>query len=165
MKQNNRGMSMVEIIVVVAILAIMVGCFMLMPGAIAKQKVAEAAERLSYQMSNARTEAMCRQNVVMTITKKSDGIYTQITGGEEVCISDEEIQIFYSRQKNDIEQGEVELTIGSTIEIRYDRDTGGIQPETDGSGEDHYLSKIVCKKGSIEKTIHCVAKTGKHTVE
>lgn len=190
MKENNKGYSVVELIVVIGIMAIMLAGTALSISVVTNSRATECAQNISSQLSETRSGSMSRADEQMVLAYKaknpavdaaltSDGFYTTNT--------------VYTINKNAVSQplGEPEIkkvghkdvtvvvwldgdTSGRTMDenssltISYDRSTGALENVTykDATGSETIkkLSKIVISSGSRVCTITFIPETGKHTV-
>lgn len=163
---DNRGFSLVELIVVLAILAIIsvgaVNSFGLLYSTSAK----ETATKLNSAMSKARTEAMSKSQASLQIYEKDSAYYVKFTinGNEEspIQIGSSRVKITYSTSNSP--DTELDLPSGG-LTIEFDRDTGGFKSMGgNGSGE-IYCKKITVTSGSKTYNLICERLTGKTRIE
>lgn len=72
MKTNNKGFSLIELVVVVAIMALMVGVMSLSMSLLFGTEAHSAAEKISAQLSEVKTGSMSRYSEDVTVTYVSD---------------------------------------------------------------------------------------------
>lgn len=86
MKENNKGFSLLEIIIVISITIILLGAVSLNSGTFSGSKVRECGQKISNQLNSTKTGSMSRFDESMEISYKeggsmasvtSDGIYTE----------------------------------------------------------------------------------------
>lgn len=168
-KRNNRGYSLIELIVVVAILAILstgvIGYFGLLSNSSAK----ETMTKLKTAMTNTRTQAMSKAQASLLIYEQDGEYYVQLTinGAEEspIKVGNSRVYVTYTKS-NALDQS---LPIPSKeaggLRIEFNRDTGGFKPIESGSGNEIYCKKITVSAGSRKYEIVCEKLTGKVKVE
>lgn len=151
--KNNKGFSLVELIVVIAIMVILSA---VTAAALANQpgwKVKNAEEMLRTAIGETRMEAMSKHRASLTITKEADGCYIQITGKEKERLGNSKnIQIFYGVNGGDVT---TELTPGMKLEFSFDRSSGAFTPiinGTDASGNYQYRSQT---QGGTSVMLYC----------
>ena len=81
MKRNNRGMSLVEVIIVVAILSIVAGGITMGIGFITGKPADECANKLRAALQSNRTTTMGKLSAKLEICVEDDGIYIKETIG------------------------------------------------------------------------------------
>ena len=194
MKRDNRGLSLVELIVVIAIMAIMIGVGILSISLLFGTQARGCAQKVSSMLNETKTGCLSRFEETMTIayrTKNQDGekaytadgyyainrIYTLNSSAVSVAVGG-----VGSAEIRALGSGKVVIMVylsdGSSFElgtdkyvtISYNRSTGAFDPVIVGnaSGEtqtDDYIDKITFSSGARTYTITMVQATGKHTVE
>ena len=130
--KDNRGFSLVELIVVIAIMALVLTIAGISITAVASQRVSNAASDVKSAMSIAETYAKTKADCYMEFSTDSDGssgykIYTVDSEGNKKLGSSAEsynkaisIKIYF---KNISEP--VTVTESTPVEIHFDRTTGG----------------------------------------
>ena len=176
MKKNNIGFSLVELMVVIAIMAVLMGLASYSFGLILSSSAKECAQKLSSQLYETRTGSMCRYGEELTI-KYSDGYYIQRAtytinkdGMQEPLSDQESKKIASSRVKITayLEGDSTPYIINSTTEITvsYNHSSGEFTyPSINNVQQTSYLEKIVIESGSKVYTIKMVPETGKHSIE
>ena len=163
MKRNNRGMSLVEVIIVVAILSIVAGGITMGIGFITGKPADECANKLRAALQSNRTTTMGKLSAKLEICVEDDGIYikeTIGTAGESSAkvnrtrIGDAGIEIKYAVSGG---SGYIDLPVGSSLEISFNRSSGAFNPLPGGG----YCTEIVISKGNTVKTLKLYNLTGK----
>ena len=167
MKRNNSGMSLVEVIIVVAILSIVAGGITLGIGFITRKPADECANKLRAALQSNRTTTMGKLSAELEIFGNSDGVWV--------------VEIVDGTEKNPTRIGssgvnvEVKVSDGSSyildtgtpvqgsplpstpLKLSFNRSTGAFNPLPGGG----YCTEIVISKGSLEKTLKLYYLTGK----
>ena len=186
MKRDNRGLSLVELITVIAILSIMVGIGVYSLSLLFGTQAKGCAQNVSGMLNETKTGCLSRFNETMTLgyyTKGSDpaivsdGYYTenkvytinknaesiQITGSEYRKMGSRNVVIKVFLSSNPTHG--VELGTANSFSISFDRSTGALEPAIwNGVQLTDYIEKITFSSGSRTYTISLVQETGKHTV-
>ena len=177
MKRDNRGLSLVELIVVVAILSIFVGGTVLGLGLISNKSVDKCADKLRLTMQNNRVTTMGRLDSRLEIYLDGDTIYIQefvkkdasgYVAGTPVELGDAGLTMKFTLSDS---SGTV-LTLGdpgcpARIILQYDRSSGAFK-DLSAMGSAYagkYCTKIEISKGSKLRTISISYLTGKISVE
>ena len=157
-KNNNRGFSLVELIVVVAIGAILIGASILSIASISGTAAKQCARNIESILNKTRVTTMGKDTAAIELYKDgSDGAYyyeVTVTNGkgettaETKKIGRSNLEIRYSTTFNNASK----LDVSNPIKIEFDRSSGA--EKTD-------IGKIWVKHGSTEKTITIYKETGK----
>lgn len=177
MKKDNRGLSLIEMIVVITIMAVMVGGVALGVGLLSRKSVDRCADRLRQLMQNNRASTMGRYDSKLEIYEDGNNIYvleytkkdasSAFAAGTPVEIGVADIQIKFT-----LSDGH-EYVLGdpgspSKLILRYDRSSGAMKPlpaEMGTACEGKYCTKIEISRGTKVKTISISYLTGKMEVE
>lgn len=188
MKQDNRGLSLVELIVVIAIMAVMVGVGILSLSLLFGTQASGCAQRVSSLLNETKTGCLSRYDETMTLsyrTKGSDDAITSDGYYAENCVytinSDAaSIQVGGAGSSEIRSMGSpkviitVHLSDGSSFElgttesvtISYNRATGAFDPViVNGTQTDDYIEEMTFSSGLRTYTITMVQETGKHTLQ
>lgn len=186
MKQNNKGLSLVELIVVIAIMAVVIGIgafsFSLLFGTQAKS----CAQKVSGMLNETKTGCLSRYDETMTLSYRlagsdpaitADGYYTENAlftidkSAEPKSIGSEIRRMGGSRVVITVYMADGSFFVlgqNNTITIRFDRSSGAFEKATtvvDGSDGSGYIDKITFQSGLRTYTITMVQETGKHTLQ
>lgn len=165
---DNRGLSLVEIVIVVTIMTVLTGVMAVGVSLALSKPADECAEKIVSTLSNARITTMGKQGITLKFYEESD----QSIWLEEVITNPNGTS---SSKKSKIGQKGVvvkyKLTgdtaanrdLGSeALELSFKRSTGGFN--TAGS-TGKYCEEIVVSKGNRTKTITLYYLTGKVTIQ
>jgi len=190
MKKNNKGFSLIELIVVIAIMSIMVGFLVVSLSTVFGTKARECAEKVSAKIDSVKTGSVSLYNETMELKYhsksepgySSDGyyatcsVYTIDNQAQSVKASEDEIRkvgasnIAIKAYTSDGNNFDLDSSTG--IIISFDRSTGAFKQAmkddgvglVDGSNNPVYFEKITFSAGGRTYKIEMVPETGKHTV-
>lgn len=75
MKKDNRGLSLIELIVTVAIMVVLVGVGVIGVGFLSPRAAKQTGENLKLTFENARLDALSKKNMTLTIWADSEGVH------------------------------------------------------------------------------------------
>lgn len=192
MKSKNRGFTLIELIVVIAVMTILLGIAIPSLNSILGFRVNRAANSIASALDKTRTEAMNRLVGEMKLEKRVDGYYisyyldrgkagrkSDVQQDQPEKIAPARTQISYSVNGGN----ESVLQEGQSIIITYDRATGAFLPLQDNTWsqndilstltagndiplkrEGNYCTQITVRSGSRYKTLQLIQETGKYTM-
>lgn len=168
-RTENKGYSLVEVVVTIAIMAVVVGGVVGLSGMIPRAQVNGCAEEMILQVEKTRTEAMSYRDAWIEIYKGTDGIYVDrvvdrngngtVDTGEmdTIYIGDPGIVIEYKA-------GSSYTTLTEHLKLRFVRSTGGFKKPFVGSVEStEDCTGLKLSKGSFVREVELVPLTGKIT--
>lgn len=167
MKTNNKGFSYIELLIVLAIMAIMVGIMAISMGLIGRTNVNRGAEKIVNSMNRARNMAMAKgtDSGVLQIELSNGKYYCyagNVTSSERESIRQdlvsEPVSIGYYLEGDS--DTLYTLTDGSYLTLNYNSSTGAFLPMTVG-GTSAYCKYIVLTNGDTEAKIELYPATGK----
>ena len=188
MKNKNKGFKLVELIIVIAIFAILLGIAVPSLNSILGFRVNRAANSIAAALDKTKTEASNRLVGEMKLEKREDGYYISyyLDRGKSEVKQDQPEKIAPARTiisyttDNGTEQ---ELAVGDSIVLTYDRATGAFLPLQDkvwkqkeilsvlADGKDipltrsgAYCTKITVRGGGRYKTLNLIQETGKYEI-
>lgn len=176
--KNNRGFSLIELIVVIAIMAILAGMIIGYTGAVGSRRVNKCTSLMDGAMKKARVDTMTKSDTCGVRFYQEDGIYYADIVGEEV--KDGAVG-YKTREKVNLGQaGDITITLfnasgtakevladndkKSYILIKYARGTGAVTAIRTDSFDRTDRTQIFIDGGEKTKCIEIVPETGKHTV-
>lgn len=161
-KNDNRGISLTELMVVIAIVAILSGGVLMMFGTLNGWRVRECSDKLTAAMSETKVQAMSKTSAQMTIFFNEDeGYILDKSFAEQEKLAGTKITITYS---DSVGSKHIDIKNDPLI-ISYDRSSGSFQSiGTDESGNALYCSEIVIQQGKRERRIVFYTETGKYEI-
>ncbi len=171
MKNNNKGFSLVELLVVVAILSVLAVGTTLSYRAVRSADVRKAASTFEEMMKSVRTECMGKAEThYLYVYKESDGYYyvisstkssslTQIksmSGVQKLCAKSIDISC-------ETESGSDSITTGTYVTIYFEKGTGKVKYSCNGTDGGN-LTGVVVKRGSKTSNVIVAYETGKTSV-
>lgn len=167
---NNKGYSLLEAIVIIAILGVLTGFMATSSGLFDGRRVKACADSVSSLLDKVRLANMGKDEVTLTIYKDTDQaikakIVTKIVSRNDSItektfiedVSNDNVEMSYS---TDI-SGSAENPAGAAgMVFNFNRNTGAIK-DTSPNG----IQCIILRKGNAEKKIKIYAATGKIIVE
>ncbi|MGO5305946.1 pilus assembly FimT family protein [Agathobacter sp. LCP21S3_B2] len=179
-KNNNKngGFSLVELIVVIAIMAVLTGIASMSLASVMGVSVKQCARDIQSAANQTRVSTLGKDEVIMTITKGNkaksseayyctivtkDGLGKTIENEEKIGKSNLGITYVLSDSKGN-KTSDITLDDTHSLTIKFNRGTGAMAPcmKSDGSsGGDYYCMQIKVKKNSTEKIISFYPETGK----
>lgn len=163
MKDNNKGLSYVEFIIVIAIMAIAVGLVSLSMGLVSRTNINRGAEKVSSSLNQARNTAMARGTDRGTIEISFDGAtyycyVGSLSSPNKVDLMDELVSqpatIYYKVQGSD---DLIEVTQANPLVIKYNQSTGAFLAMPSGD----YCSQIILQHKDQSTGIQLHPATGK----
>lgn len=170
MKQDkNKGFSLVEIIVVLAILAILTVAGTAIFLNWRAWNLNDCAKKIDTGLAAAKVDAMGKEDGKLTISLGSDMVYRmEVLGEEQESLGDDRIEIYYHYLSNDPAPSDVRKKLEGTdkLELSYNRSSGSFKPiGQDGGGKDIYCNEIEIVRGDRTVRIKLVRSTGNHYIE
>lgn len=163
MRENNKGLSYVEFLIVIAIMAIAVGLVTFSMGLVSRTNINRGADKVSSSLNQARNTAMARGSDRGTIEISYDGAtyYCYVgspTSPNKADLTDELVSspatIYYKVQGSD---DLIEVTQSNPLVIKYNQSTGAFLPMASGE----YCSFIVLQYKEQSTGIQLHPVTGK----
>jgi len=166
-RNNNKGMSLIEMIVVVAILAILILVSASLFQTIFGWSLNKCVNTVEKALGKTKVEVLSKDGTAqMKIEKRSDGYYyVDVTGYSTEKFSDKKVVVYYTTANEDGSGTKtVELKKGDPpIVISFDRSTAAFKPTE--TGADTYYTSILLNRQKRDKTLVLVPKTGHMFIE
>lgn len=178
--KRNEGFSLVELIVVIAILAVLSTAAVMGIGMVSGWRMNQCVSLLDSGLKETRVDALSREAAYLTISCDENGnYYMEGTRHPKEKIAGSSITIVYT---TDAQTKEAAITPEQPLTLSYDRASGAFLPvlEWDAesgtyipkqadAGEDAvsvYCTSIQIRAGEEKSTtIRLVKSTGKHVIE
>lgn len=167
MKRDNRGLSLVEMIIVIAILAVVSGILVLGIGTAISKPAEECARKIQQSLEGARVYTMGKQRLSLKFYVDDGCVYVQETATSPdgsvkvknpVKIGARGVKVTYR-----LEGGAGDTDLAATpLTLSFDRATGGFSTTECSPG---FSNEIKVEKGSKVMTVTLYSLTGKVTVE
>lgn len=166
-KTDNKGMSLVEIIVVIAILSLFIGSVSYSINWASGKAAEECAQKLAYNLKQARTMAMGKNSTTITVKKDEAGnIITEMKlvtdTGDAATTTSMKVGNRSVSVRFDDGSSESELGTGGVVFV-FDRASGALKT-LNGAEANTASPKFTVSKGSTRRTIEIVPITGRISV-
>lgn len=153
--KNNKGMSLVEVLIVVIILGVLSTVGVIGISMVSGKPAEQCASNIKSTITNNRMTAMSKASSSLTFTKEADGIYvTEVTEGltTKTKIGDKDVSVV-------VDKGGVETSLDdASFSVSFNRATGAFDEGAD-------ISKIIVSKANKTRTLTFYNLTGKVTME
>lgn len=178
--KRNEGFSLVELIVVIAILAVLSTAAVMGIGMLSGWRINQCVNYVDGGLKETRTDALSREAAYLTVSCDENGnYYMEGTNHPKEKIAGETIEIVYT---TDAQTGEEEITPEQPLILSYDRASGAFLPVQEWNaergtyvyketGEGANIAYVYCTSIQIRAgegksaTIRLAKSTGKHSIE
>ena len=159
LNNDNRGFSLVEVIIVVAIMSIMIGVIGYGWSLTSGKPAEECAKKLSAAISHGRTATMGKYRNVITVEKGTDG-RLKVTELTTISVHDDGTDNETSMRSSVVGAKDVTveykigtgiytpLNDGESIQLRYDSGSGAMKKTASGN-TDYYTGFRISKAGKV----------------
>lgn len=168
---NQKGYSMVELVVVIAILAVLAGGGITLLGLLPSSAVKGCTREITSHLEKTRTSALSFEDAKCYLSCKDDGIYMTIEttrGGTASSIEEKvgknNVTVSYTLAGG---TAQTLTSGGDTLVLGFDRSSGAFKKaqikKASGTIEEPgiYCTEITITGGSKTRTLKLVALTGK----
>lgn len=177
MKKDNKGFSLVELIIVIAIMAVLSGLIFYSYSMLAGQDARQCANNLSAALDKEKNYALTKSGTAdcyMELTKTADGYFAVYYVPKNALVDGTGTGDYVEQEKQKLGKQSVDIscTIGgstvtvteaASLEVTYDRITGAFKKVSVGSSTGD-CTKITVKRGrTYELTLYSA--TGKHELK
>lgn len=165
---DNKGMSLVELLVVVAIIAVLAGAVGYGIGMVSGKPAEQCAKKMQIALENNRNTSMGKMNVTISFYKDAEGrimaeeIENQGLANQSTkttMLGEAGVSVKYELDGVEQELGTSKLTLS------FDRSNGSLNPYSEVSGVKKYITKFVISKASTVRELNIVPLTGKVSVK
>lgn len=165
-KPDNRGLTLVELIITVAIITILGGIVMMSVSILSGLPARQCADEVHSSLSKARIATMGKKEAKLRIIGENDCIYVQesIDGvdGVKNLVGKKGVAFSYTKETAGAEGAEISLINGDVLEFSFNRSSGAFSEISPGSNE--YYRRLIMRKGGKEYVVELVPPTGKMSV-
>lgn len=163
-QKNNKGFSLTELIVVIAIMGVVMVGGVISTGLLYSASAKEASSKLNSALNKTRTECMSKSSASVLIEEKADSKYYltyEISGNEQeaALFGDGRVVISYKDSGDDV----TTIAGDNKLLISFDRETGAFKSIS--TTETLYCKEIYIEAGHKTYTIQCERLTGKTTLK
>lgn len=168
--KDERGFSLIEMMVVIAIMGILTGFVFYGIHMVRGKEVEECAKKLTSQLQKTRTETMGKYKMVLEITKnekdqvvvnkkttkmEDDGSMTETQ--DSVVVGKSGVAVYYSTSDLAVE---TQITKEHSLVIEFDRGTGALAKTNHSAETQKQCRRIRIEKNAKMRTITLVPVTG-----
>lgn len=163
MRQDNRGISLVEVMVVVAIMVVVGGIGIWSFNAMTGKPAQQCAQKIVYSLERHRTTAMGKLKAQYRLVEENNKVYLEEYIGNDpdnpdappalssrVEIGSSGVKVQYTMDAN-ADLHDLPLT------LEFDRSSGAFKQQPGGG----YCTNIIVKRGGREHEVTLVPLTGK----
>ena len=158
-KLNNRGVTLTELIVVIAIIGVLAGGGISMMGLIPRMQVNGCVQDFVGSMSEVKTKTMSFHSVYAELSQDDNGVYLQVHKGsaveEKVLIGEKGVCMEFF-----LEDGTIHKLGDGKVKISYNRSSGAFE-KVKIIDDEEYCKKIRVYKGTVERDIKFTNLTGR----
>lgn len=155
--KKNHGFTMVEVMVTVAIMGVLASIIGITMGVLLGQRVKSMAADTKSVFQSTQAVALSRDDAYVELRQNGDDatIIAYSAAGKEINRADGHNVKLY------VTIGGSETAVSGPIAIHFDRQTGGIKPQTDGGTD--YVTAIRVTNGKRNVVLKISRLTGKVT--
>lgn len=162
---DNKGYSLLELIIVFAIIAVLMASVFYSIILVFSANAKSCANNIQRAIGDCKVTTMGKADAYMELYRDDSGVYTRmhitesdgtVTDEEPEKVGTNRVNVGYTPKGGT----ETELTPGTSIEIRFDRSSGGFKARAGGTLYD----EIYVRGGSKNYSIKMIELTGKSEV-
>lgn len=176
MRQNNKGLSLVEIIIVVAIMSALTGIMSIGLSSVVSKPAEECANKMVSVLRNAKITTMGKQSITIDVSQDSAGdkimIAETITSAngsvktDNFKVGNTGISVKFTTKSG----AEYDLSTVDHLRLSFNRSTGGFNMaeftvEGSSTAVTDYVKEIVVNKGKKTCSIKLAYLTGKVSIQ
>lgn len=163
MKKNNQGFSLVELIVIIALMAILVGGVLGYSNTYGSTKVKKCVNELDSIFSQTKVCAMSKTQAYMIIYADNTGVYVKTVEGstsETRKIGEKGLTVKYRNTRTGSTYTAIGTTEATGLKIEFDRASGACKKMADNK----YCYAIQISNGNATYTVNIEPLTGKTSI-
>lgn len=164
--KDNRGFSLIELIVIMAIIIIIGAGMLIGLGLLSGAEAKKCVNKLDSGLKLTKTVCMSKAAGELEFSCDASGdYYMEITGYAREKIGKSSLSVVYTTGTG-ASAADTVMANGTSLKLSFQRGSGmfaGIG--TDGSGNPVYCTKITITQNTTTKTIILIPETGKHYIE
>lgn len=164
-KINNKGFSLVELMVVVGIIAIVASIFTFGFSLISNKQVDQCAKKIQISLENARTTSMGKKSMSLKFEKSSGKIYVTKTvdgtAGNKIELGDGSLIVKYVTKNSSGALPAKDLSTDPLAGVSFDRASGALKPLSGNTYLDYI--EITNNRKTLKVTIDKL--TGRVTID
>ena len=155
---DNRGYSLIELVIVLAIIAVLMGTVFYSIILVFSANAKSCANNIQRSIGDCKVTTMGKADAYMELFRESDGtVYTQMHVTEsDGTVGTNKVYVGYEADGDT----KTSLEAGDKIVIRFDRSSGGFRPDAGGV----IYKNIYVEGGSKKYRIEMIPLTGKSQV-
>jgi prepilin-type N-terminal cleavage/methylation domain-containing protein len=161
-KLNNRGFSLIELIVVMAIMVVLAGSLLTISGILNGRQAKQCRDELFSKLDGVRTTTMGKRTATAKVQKKTKGyalvVTTTVDGSpaedKTYNLASSEVKLYYSVNSDGSDRQE----ITSDLTIEFDRASGALKALSGGTT---YVRHIYAEQNGKVYGIKLYPETGK----
>lgn len=172
LKEMNKGFSLIELIIAIAIMAVLIGVAIYQAGIIGRGRIDSCVKETVSNLESCRLEAMSFREAQFKISMTSDGIEGSrgVRKGEDfleetTSLGNRNLDMYVSLTKGTLTE-ERQMKVGDYIVFSFDRSSGAFKPVFGQVGgaiiiDNTYCEQIRFESTEYERFITFVTLTGK----
>lgn len=162
LRNDNRGVSLVEVLVVVAIIVVVGAVGILGINSMSGKPAQKCSQQIIYSLEKHRTSTMGKvsSQYVLTVDDEGKIIAEEYLSNEETMPSDPTTVHKLSDKRTKVTyvcNGTMKNIADAPLTLQFDRASGGFKQQADGS----YCTQIIVERGGRSYPITLVPLTGK----
>ena len=159
---GNQGFSLVELVVVMAIIIVLGSAVVYGLTFLASKPVEECARKVEVALQGNRNTTMGKLSSSISFYTEGDKIVVleQIDTSSKTTIIGNGVEVYYTYKSNPTNR----IALGnsaSPLKVEFERSSGSLKPQ---AGTTDYLQSIIVKRGSKELTVNIERLTGRVTI-
>ena len=164
-KMNNKGFSLMELMVVIGIMTILASIFTVGFSLVSNKQVDECAKKIQLTLENARTTSMGKKSMSLKFEESNGRIYVTKTingtAGTKIELGDGALTVKYTTMDASGNTDEKDLDSAALDSVVFNRASGALKPLTG----DVYLQYITITNNRKTVKVKIDKLTGRVSIE